>query len=62
MKRLMKSVTPHISNIAVKALPILLVSVAAPWVIYAQSPDVQQRVNEIKESSAKNKQALASYE
>ena len=57
----MKSAPPQIWNIAVKAFLILLSSVAAPWAIYAQSPEVQQRVSQIKESSAKNKQALASY-
>jgi len=57
----MKNAPPQIWDIAVKAFLILLSSVAAPWAIYAQSPEVQQRVNEIRESSAKNKQALASY-
>ena len=57
----MKNNAPHTLNSTLKTFLILLAGAAIPWTIYAQSPEVQQRVSEIKESSAKNKQALASY-
>jgi hypothetical protein len=61
MPQVMKSTPPDILNIAAKTFLIFLASVAVPWAIYAQSPEVHQRVSELKESSAKNMQALASY-
>jgi hypothetical protein len=57
----MKNTARNTLNITAKAFFILLAGAAAPCAIYAQSPEVQQRVSEIKESGAKNKQALASY-
>jgi len=59
--RLMKNKARHTLNITLKTFFIFLAGAAVPWAIYAQSPEVQQRVSQIKESSAKNKQALASY-
>jgi hypothetical protein len=56
-----KSTVKHILNATVETLLVLLAGAAVPRASYAQSPEVQQRVSEIKESSAKNKQALASY-
>lgn len=42
-------------------VPILLVGAGSVRSASAQSPDLQQRVADIKEASAKNKQALMSY-
>jgi hypothetical protein len=39
----------------------LAIGAALPYPIAAQSPELQQKVAEIKESAAKNKQALAQY-
>ena len=39
----------------------LAVGAALPYSVSAQSPDLQQKVAEIKEAAAKNKQALAQY-
>ena len=39
----------------------LAIGTALPYSIYAQSPELQQKVAEIKEAAAKNKQALAQY-
>jgi hypothetical protein len=39
----------------------LAIGTALPYSISAQSPELQQKVAEIKESAAKNKQALAQY-
>src|SRR5215469_4215017 len=40
---------------------VLAISVVLTSSIVAQSPDMQQRVAELKEAAAKNKQALAQY-
>src|SRR5438105_5817998 len=61
MGRIMKNAARRILNITLRSGFIFLAGTAAPWATYAQSPEVQQRVSEVKESSAKNKQALASY-
>src|SRR6201987_1238116 len=39
----------------------LAVGAALPYSVSAQSPDLQQKVAEVKEAAAKNKQALAQY-
>ena len=57
----MENPARHGLNIAVQTFLVLLAGAAVPWVTHAQSPELQQRVGEIKASSAKNKQALAAY-
>jgi len=42
-------------------LRVLAMSAALTWALVAQSPEVQQKVAEVKEAAAKNKQALAQY-
>jgi hypothetical protein len=43
------------------SLVLLAIGAALPYSIAAQSADLQQKVAEIKEAAAKNKQALAQY-
>jgi hypothetical protein len=57
----MENPAGHGLKIALQTFLVLMAGAAVPWVSHAQSPEVQQRVSEIKASSAKNKQALASY-
>ena len=57
----MKDTTRRILSTTLLTLPVLLAGAGFTRFANAQSPDLQQRVTEIKESSAKNKQALASY-
>jgi hypothetical protein len=56
---LMKNTARRILSTTLLTLPVLLVG--AGRFANAQNPELQQRVTEVKESSVKNKQALASY-
>ncbi len=44
-----------------RLLAIALVMVAGAFVVFAQNPELQQKVAEVKEAMAANKQALAQY-
>ena len=55
----MKNTARRILSTTLLTLPVLLAG--AGRFANAQNPELQQRVTEVKESSAKNKQALASY-
>jgi len=57
----MKNTARRILSTALLTLPVLLVDAEFTRFAHAQSPELQQRVTEIKDSSAKNKRALASY-
>ena len=57
----MKNTARRILSTALLTLPVLLVGAGFTRFAHAQSPELQQRVTEIKDSSAKNKRALASY-
>lgn len=57
----MKRTVQRILNTTLQTLLILLAIAGFIRPAVAQSPELQQRVAEIKESSARNKQALASY-
>ena len=57
----MKITARYLLSATVPALLILLAGAASVRIANAQSPELQQRVAEVKESSAKNKQALAAY-
>ena len=57
----MKNTKPGAFKTALGVLTILLFSPAFNRLINAQNPELQQRVAEIKQSAAKNKQALAQY-
>jgi hypothetical protein len=57
----MKNTKPGAFKTVLGVLTILLFSPAFNRLINAQNPELQQRVAEIKQSAAKNKQALAQY-
>jgi hypothetical protein len=57
----MNKTARRVMNTSLLTLPILLAGAASIRPANAQNPELQQRVAEIKEESAKNKQALASY-
>jgi hypothetical protein len=57
----MKNTARRILSTTLLTLAVLLAGTGFTLFASAQTPDLQQRVTEIKESSAKNKQALASY-
>ena len=57
----MKNTARRILSTTLLTLPALLTGAGFICSANAQNPDLQQRVTEVKESSAKNKQALASY-
>jgi hypothetical protein len=56
----MKNMTLPVRKNVLLASPALLFTLCV-LPVYAQNPELQQRVAEIKEASAKNKQALATY-
>src|SRR5215471_7036593 len=49
------------TNILLGRLTLVVAILCAARALSAQNPEMQQRVGEIKESAAKNKQALAQY-
>jgi hypothetical protein len=56
----MKNMTPPVrKNVLSTSLALLFTLCVLP--VYAQNPELQQRVADIKEASVKNKQALAAY-
>jgi hypothetical protein len=57
----MRNTKQHSVSTIVSSAFVLLVGTGFCRPATAQNPDLQQRVAEVKESSAKNKQALASY-
>jgi len=57
----MKNTVRRILSITLPILLGLFAGVGFPRPANAQSPEVQQRVTEVRESSAKNKEALAAY-
>lgn len=57
----MKNTVRRIWSTTLLTLPVLLAGAGFIRSANAQNPELQQRVAEIKEASAKNKQALASY-
>ncbi len=56
----MKNTARHVLRATLLTLPVLLAG-AGSMPANAQGPELQQRVAEIKEAAAKNKQALMSY-
>ncbi len=57
----MKFTARRLLNTTFSMLLVLVATAGFNRPAFAQNPELQQRVAEIKESSAKNKQALASY-
>ena len=57
----MRNIAHHDVSAIASALFVLLAGAGLCRPAAAQNPELQQRVTEVKESSAKNKQALASY-
>jgi hypothetical protein len=60
-KTLVKTTTRHIFNTALLTLLGLLAGAAFICPANAQSPELQQRVGDIKQAAAQNKQALMAY-
>jgi hypothetical protein len=60
-RKLMRNTARRILGTTLLTLPVLLGGAAFTRFANAQNPELQQRVTEVKESTAKNKQALASY-
>jgi hypothetical protein len=60
MKPIIISIVRNKTNLIVK-IALLLASALVPSLLPAQSVDLQQRVTDLKDSTAKNKQALAQY-
>jgi hypothetical protein len=56
----MKNTARHVLRATLLTLPVLLAGIGSTPA-NAQNPELQQRVAEIKEAAAKNKQALMSY-
>jgi hypothetical protein len=57
----MRNTARHILGTRRLILPVLLASAVCTISANAQNPEVQQQVSDVKQSMAKNKQALASY-
>jgi hypothetical protein len=57
----MKNAAQHKSNSYLLALLVVLAGAASNLPANAQNPELQQQVSDVKQSMAKNKQALASY-
>jgi hypothetical protein len=57
----MKNTARHVLRTPLSSLCLLLASVGSSRPANAQNQDLQQRVTEVKQSAANNKQALASY-
>jgi hypothetical protein len=57
----MNNTASHISRIALPTLFVLLAGAEFVRPADAQNPEMQQEVSDVKQSMAKNKQALASY-
>jgi hypothetical protein len=60
-RSILKNKARCFSRINLQTLLVLLAATGFIRPANAQTPELQQRVTEVKESSAKNKQALASY-
>jgi hypothetical protein len=57
----MKSTTRRILSTTFLTLPVVLASAGFNHLAKAQGPELQERLAEVKEAAAKNKQALMSY-
>ncbi len=57
----MKAYYPQSKRLAAMALPLLTAVVLQVTPVRAQNPELQQRIAEIKQASAANKQALSHY-
>jgi hypothetical protein len=57
----MRNTARHVVSTTLLILPVLLVGAVSTFSANAQNPELQQQVSDVKQSMAKNKQALASY-
>jgi hypothetical protein len=57
----MKNTARHFVNTLLITMPALVVGAGFAHIAYAQSPELQQRIADIKQAAARNKQALMSY-
>jgi hypothetical protein len=57
----MKNTARHFVDTLLITMPALVVGAGFAHLAFAQSPELQQRVADVKQSAARNKQALMSY-
>ena len=57
----MKNLARHILRATLTTLLVVMGGAVIPFPVNAQSPELQQRVAEVKEAAARNKQSLMSY-